>query len=107
MLGAMDVFLFPSLWEGLGIAIVEAQAAGLPCILSEQIPYEADILSPLINRLPLSKSVGKWVEIIFDIRQKKKKEKLISQKDSLQIVLNSPFNLEVGKSKLESIYRQE
>ena len=107
MLGAMDVFLFPSLWEGLGLAIVEAQAAGLPCILSEQIPYEADILSPLINRLPLSKSVGKWVEIIFDIRQKKKKEKLISQKDSLQIVLNSPFNLEVGKSKLESIYRQE
>ena len=60
MLGAMDVFLFPSLWEGLGLALVEAQAAGIPCVLSEHIPYEADVLLPLINRLPLSESVGKW-----------------------------------------------
>jgi len=36
-----------------------------------------------------------------------KKEKTISRKDSLQMVLNSSFNLEVGKLKLESIYKQE
>ena len=96
----------PSLWEGLGLALVEAQAAGIPCVLSEHIPYEADVLLPLINRLPLSESVGKWAETIFDIRQMKK-EKIISRKDSLQMVLNSSFNLEVGKLKLESIYKQE
>ena len=106
MLGAMDVFLFPSLWEGLGLALVEAQAAGIPCVLSEHIPYEADVFLPLINRLPLSESVGKWAETIFDIRQMKK-EKTITQKNSLQMVLNSSFNLEVGKLKLESIYKQE
>ena len=106
MLGAMDVFLFPSLWEGLGLALVEAQAAGIPCVLSEHIPCEADVLLPLINRLPLSESAGKWAETIFDIRQMKKWE-TISQKDSLQMVLNSSFNLDVGKLKLESIYKQE
>ncbi len=38
VLQAADVFLFPSLWEGLGIVAVEAQAAGLPCICSDQVP---------------------------------------------------------------------
>lgn len=41
---AMDVFVFPSLWEGLGIVAIEAQANGLPCIVSEQIPDEAILL---------------------------------------------------------------
>src|SRR5207247_1780445 len=36
MLGVMDVFVMPSSWEGLGLAAVEAQAAGLPSILSDQ-----------------------------------------------------------------------
>jgi glycosyltransferase involved in cell wall biosynthesis len=106
MLGAMDIFLFPSIIEGLPLAIIEAQAAGLPCILSEHIPCEAEIVPPLIYRMPLSESAGKWAETIFDIRQMKKRE-IISQKDSLQMVLNSSFNLEVGKLKLESIYKQE
>ena len=38
LLGGMDMFLFPSLYEGLGMALVEAQAAGLPCIISDVIP---------------------------------------------------------------------
>ena len=38
ILQAMDVFLFPSLYEGLGIAALEAQAAGLPCIISDSVP---------------------------------------------------------------------
>lgn len=38
---AMDAFLFPSLWEGLGIVAIEAQANGLPCLVSENIPREA------------------------------------------------------------------
>lgn len=38
LLQAADCFLFPSLWEGLGIVAVEAQAAGLPCLCSDQVP---------------------------------------------------------------------
>ena len=103
MLGAMDVFLFPSLWEGLGIAIVEAQAAGLPCILSKHLPHEAEIVSQLIYKVPLSKSAKEWAEQIITIYNMKQKEK-ISQNKCLQMVINSPFNFEIGKRKLESIY---
>lgn len=44
LLQAMDVFLFPSLYEGLGIVLIEAQAAGLPCLASDTVPREARIL---------------------------------------------------------------
>lgn len=40
---AMDVFCFPSLWEGLGIVLLEAQYNGLPCVVSDTIPVEAAI----------------------------------------------------------------
>ena len=38
LLIAMDLFIFPSKWEGLGITVIEAQASGLPCILSPALP---------------------------------------------------------------------
>lgn len=44
LLSAMDVFLFPSRYEGFGAALVEAQAAGLPCVASDVIPEEARLL---------------------------------------------------------------
>ena len=106
MLGAMDVFLFPSIIEGLPLAIIEAQAAGLPCILSEHIPCEADIIPPLIYRVPLSIKAKECANIIIDIYKMKKCEGL-SQHKYLQMVVNSPFNLKVSKLKLEAIYRQE
>lgn len=60
MLGVMDMFLFPSLFEGLGLVLVEAQAAGLPCVISDVIPSEADIVSDLVNRISLTVSDEKW-----------------------------------------------
>ena len=106
MIGAMDIFLFPSLREGMGLAIIEAQAAGLPCVLSEHIPHEADIIPSLIYRIPLSKGAKEWAKLIIDIHKMKRGEGTSNNK-FFQIVLNSPFNLKVGKLKLEKIYGQE
>lgn len=50
-LRAIDVFLFPSLWEGLGIALIEAQTAGLQCIVSDRIPC-CGILTDRTVQLP-------------------------------------------------------
>lgn len=49
---AFDCFLLPSNYEGLGMAAVEAQCAGLPCILSQKVPDEAKII-PTTQTLPL------------------------------------------------------
>lgn len=47
LLSGMDVFLLPSLWEGLGIAAVEAQVNGLPCICSHMVPEEVRLSEQL------------------------------------------------------------
>ena len=57
---AMDVFLFPSLWEGLGIVVVEAQANGLPCLVSDNVPKDA-LVTNLAKALSLNKP-GDWLK---------------------------------------------
>ncbi|NOU70903.1 glycosyltransferase [Paenibacillus sp. LMG 31458] len=54
LLQAFDVFVFPSWHEGFGIAAIEAQAAGLHCILSNVIPKEVDMGLQLVDYLPLN-----------------------------------------------------
>lgn len=63
-LSAMDVFVFPSLWEGLGIVAIEAQASGLQTICSDVIPKEACI-TDLFHALSLNLPLDKWVRYIL------------------------------------------
>ena len=100
MLGAMDVFVMPSLYEGLGLALVEAQAAGLPCIVSDVIPSEADLVGDLICRLPLSTAPAIWAKMILEMQHKS-----LSPSTVLSIVENSNFNLTISNQKLIKIYQ--
>lgn len=60
LLCAMDSFIFTSVSEGLGIALVEAQASGLPCIFTDTIPKEVDLIPELIHRVSLSEPDETW-----------------------------------------------
>jgi glycosyltransferase involved in cell wall biosynthesis len=67
MKGAMDCFLFPSLYEGFPLALVEAQAAGLPCVLSDAVSEEADLMPEQIWRLSLANPAKEWARAIKEL----------------------------------------
>ena len=104
MRGVMDVFLFPSLHEGLGLVLIEAQAAGLPCIFSNVVPEEADVIKPLVQRISLSQPVSDWVQAVLHQREM---PSIITQSDGLAQVETSPFNIEISVKQLESIYQSQ
>lgn len=61
ILQAADCFLFPSLWEGLPVSVIEAQATGLPCVISDTISKEVEI-SKLIEWHTLNESPSLWAD---------------------------------------------
>lgn len=63
ILSAFDVFAFPSLFEGLGLAAVEAQVNGLPCVCSEGVPIDARVSRPFI-RLS-TQLTNQWVDSLL------------------------------------------
>lgn len=66
LLQAMDVFVFPSFFEGLGIALIEAQAAGLKCFTSANVvPSEAKV-TDLLEFISLDKSPKEWADKIIE-----------------------------------------
>ncbi len=65
IMGAMDAFIFPSIFEGLGIALIEAQAAGLRCIASNKVPSDA-FITPNAEALDLNDPVEKWTSKILE-----------------------------------------
>ena len=72
LMQAMDVFLFPSLFEGLSVASVEAQASGLPTIISDGVPIECKI-TDLVEVVPLSESADVWANKLLELRKNRRK----------------------------------
>lgn len=76
LLSAMDIFVFPSFYEGMPNTVIEAQATGLPCLLSDSITKEARI-TDLVQYLPLNAGSKKWSEcslkMVREIRSETKK----------------------------------
>lgn len=73
---AMDVLLFPSFYEGLGIVAIEAQATGLPVYISEFVPKDV-MLTELVHEISLQKSASFWAKQI--LQDKRKLEERVSK----------------------------
>ncbi|MFB5430444.1 glycosyltransferase [Enterococcus casseliflavus] len=67
MYSAMDLLIFPSLYEGLGMVAVEAQVSQLPVLLSDSVPNEV-VISQNVYYLNLKKSITEWSNMISKIR---------------------------------------
>lgn len=96
VLQAMDVFVFPSNYEGFGIAAAEAQAAGVPCILSDRIPRECR-MTDKVEFLSLKMSPREWAEHII-------RYKGSSKKNEFAAVCSAGYDIADNVKQLEEFY---
>ena len=68
MLQAMDIMLLPSCYEGLPNVVLEWQASGLPCIISDRITEECKVCN-LVNYLPIDQGAGVWIDKIQELAE--------------------------------------
>jgi len=101
---AMDIFLFPSHHEGLGVAVVEAQAAGLPCVIADHLPSEIDVVPELIQRLPLGAPPPVWAAAVLDAGRQPPR---MDRSEALRAILASDFNIERSAVKIANVYASE
>ncbi|SHN11322.1 glycosyltransferase [Halanaerobium congolense] len=97
LMQAMDTFVFPSLFEGLGMVIIEAQSAGLPCVISEALPSDVIIIEDLIKKIDLSKSSNEWAELVL-------KTKNIDRRDTINEVIDSGYDIKHEVKKISKKY---
>ena len=80
---AFDVLMFPSTYEGLGMAAIEAQAEDLPVLASDRVPVEVDIVPDLVCHIPLGSGVQVWSKYLTKMAVKQPDVKRTSPSDLL------------------------
>ena len=94
---AMDVFVFPSLFEGLPLSVVEAQISGLYCVISDVITSEVVIEEDAVERLPLYDTT-KWVDAIINLLSKGRRKVDIAK------MASSRWGIKEFVGEIEEIY---
>lgn len=99
LLSSMDCYILPSLWEGLGISLIEAQASGLKCICSENIQDEA-IISKLVTRYSLENGPKKWAECVCKLSESKERPNMAEN------IKKAGFDINENTIKLQKFYEK-
>ena len=94
---AMDVFVLPSLFEGLPFVMVEAQTAGLPCVISDRVPTACVLVNELVSVVPLSVCAEDWAAQIQTLMD-------VPRTSCAQIVADSGFDIFRTSSWLTNYY---
>lgn len=100
LLSAMDAFILPSLYEGLCIAAVEAQAAGLGCVISDRVPGECEVTRGLVTAMSLDASAESWAEQLL----KKREIPRINRASELE---SAGYDIRANAEKLMNFYLGE
>ena len=100
LLSAMDIFIFPSKWEGLGLAVIEAQASGLPCLLSDRIPRDVYI-SDNMKSAALETSSEDWANMLVDMAVE---DRDTQSAHNIEKINNAGYNIVTEAGKLKDIY---
>lgn len=96
----MDLFILPSIYEGLGLVLLEAQASGVPCLVSEAIQPEADLEVGLIEKLNLSDELELWSKTALEMVNKPK----VDRKSILNSFENKGYKIENIVNELTNVY---
>ena len=98
---AMDLFLLPSLYEGLAIVLIEAQANGLVCVVADEaIPKAAEVAENLFTRVSLKADAAAWAEELL------KRKSGAADRGGDESVANSQFNIKKVASDLTAFYER-
>ncbi len=96
---AMDVFVFPSLYEGLPVTLVEAQASGVPCLISDRVSPECIITNGLVESVSLSENSDAWADIILEKRA-------LPRVDRYSEIAAHGFDIATAALKLQEFYME-
>jgi glycosyltransferase involved in cell wall biosynthesis len=97
ILSAVDVLLFPSLYEGFPVTLVEAQSAGLKCIISDTITKQV-VLTDLVEQLSLKESPDRWAEKVLS------STKRYNRKNTYQEIMKKGFDVKEEAKRLQNFY---
>ncbi len=99
-LAGADLFVFPSLSEGLGLAAVEAQAAGVPTLMASHLPTESVVFPEMVRRLALELPVEDWVDAALELRT----AEVPSRESRRERMEASPFSIGSNLKVLSNVY---
>ncbi|MCD7855839.1 MAG: glycosyltransferase family 1 protein [Clostridiales bacterium] len=97
LMQAMDVFLFPSLWEGLPLTGIEAQTAGLPIVMSDVITPEVCITENTYM-MSLKKTAEEWAEKVLEVCRDTKRI------NTRQQIIDAGFDIRTTAAWLQDFY---